>query len=202
MTYCTCRRSDVQMSQKVFCILNKMEYRRCMATNFWLSWPSDWWTTAVSSSLMQETSTTPQRSSEVSAPVPWSPPTPDIIAGADDRLFMLAGSLLERPCSMCYAVFLWWQLQHLQRVDSNQDRPPPDNVNAVCVCLLACVYPCGCTVCAASCRESTLMLSPQEKLLFKQEALRRLCGWTFAIISASRKWNSWPSVLRLRGLCL
>lgn len=40
-------------------------------------------------------------------------------------------------------------------------------------------------------------------LLFKQETLRRrLSGWTLAIISASRKWNSWPSVLRLRGLCL
>lgn len=108
MTYRMRGRSDVQTSQNVRCVLNKSHTRRRTDTNFWLFWPTAWWMTAVSSSLMQETSTTPQRSSEVSAPVPSSlPRLPDIIAGADGRLFMLAGTLPERPCSMCYAVFLW-----------------------------------------------------------------------------------------------
>lgn len=144
-------RSDAQTSQNVRCVLNKLHTRRRTATNFWLFWPTAWWMTAVSSSLMQETSTTPQRSSEVSAPVPSSlPRLPDIIV-----CLCLLGLCLRDP-AQCVMLCSCGDSHNISSERTSIRAACPLTMLMQCVC----VYPCACTVCAGSCRESALMLFP------------------------------------------
>lgn len=138
--------------------------------------------TAVSSSLMQETSTTPQRSSEVSH---TRPRPPEVWHQRRRwRPSVYAATLLERPCWMCYAVFLWWQPQYLQPVDFSQGRLL--TMLTQCACMSARILAGAHSVQAAA--ENQLWCCSAVKMqLFKQEALRRLCGWTLAIISSKQE---------------
>lgn len=172
MTYRMRGRSDVQTSQNVRCVLNKSHTRRRTATNFWLFWPTAWWMTAVSSSLMQETSTTPQRSSEVSAPVPSSlPRLPDIIV-----CLCLLGLCLRDP-AQCVMLCSCGDSHNISSERTSIRAACPLTMLMQCVC----VYPCTrkdtrthtqcCLHCL--CRQLQRISSdvvPSKKLLFKQEA--------------------------------